>query len=69
VKSLEVKQDVFDEYNQRLDEANKRLIWEEAGHSYYVNEFGRQEVNCPWTPHEYHEMIEEPNFDDFIVTK
>ncbi|OQV10577.1 hypothetical protein CLAIMM_14554 [Cladophialophora immunda] len=67
VRSLDVKQDVFDEYQIRLDERTATLIWEEAGAGYYVNEFGRQGVNMPWTTSEYHEMIISPNPADFEV--
>jgi 4-hydroxyacetophenone monooxygenase len=66
-KSMEVKREVYDEYNTRLDAANKKLIWECEGSGYFVNEFGRQGVNMPWTTAEYHPMIMKPNFDDFII--
>lgn len=66
--SMEVKSDVFDEYQARLDKENKRIIWESEGSSYYVNEHGRQAVNMPWTTAEYHPMIVRPNFDDYNLT-
>lgn len=64
-KAMEVKKNVFDEYQTRLDEGNKKIIWESAGSSYYVNGHGRQAVNMPWTTAEYHPMIIKPKFDDF----
>lgn len=66
--SMEVKKDVFDSYQARLDEANKRLIWESEGAAYYVNEHGRQAVNMPWTTAEYHPLILKPDFDDYELT-
>jgi 4-hydroxyacetophenone monooxygenase len=66
-KSVEVKKEVYDEYNERLDAANKNLIWESEGNGYFVNEHGRQSVNMPWTNAEYHTMVAKPNFDDFHV--
>lgn len=66
-KSIEVKREVFDEYNTRLDVAMKKLIWECEGSGYFVNEHGRQGVNMPWTTAEYHPMVQQPNFDDFII--
>lgn len=63
--AMEVKHDVFDSYQEKLDAANKRIIWESEGSSYYVNEHGRQAVNMPWTTAQYHPMIRKPNFDDF----
>jgi 4-hydroxyacetophenone monooxygenase len=67
-RSLEVRQQVFDDYNARLDEATKKLIWEKegpAGKNYYVNRFGRQNVNLPWDNDEYFEMVESPDLADF----
>ncbi|KAJ5890108.1 hypothetical protein N7504_010918 [Penicillium tannophilum] len=65
--SMECRKDVFDEYNTRLDEAAKDLIWEMEGHGYYVNEFGRQSVNAPWHTAVYHRMVSKPNFEDFEI--
>ncbi|CAK7200305.1 hypothetical protein SEUCBS139899_002996 [Sporothrix eucalyptigena] len=64
-RAMDVKKDVFDEYQARLDEAGKSLIWESKGSSYYVNELGRQSVNTPWHTADYHRMASAPNFDDF----
>ncbi|GAB7356560.1 hypothetical protein MBLNU459_g7295t1 [Dothideomycetes sp. NU459] len=66
-KSMDVRRDVFDEYNTKLDAEAKGLIWEEAGHGYYVNEWGRQSVNVPWKTADYHRMVSKPNFDDFDI--
>lgn len=66
--SMEVKKDVFDRYQARLDEANRKLIWESEGAAYYVNEHGRQAVNMPWTTAEYHPMIVKPDFGDYKLT-
>lgn len=65
--SIECRRDVFDEYNTRLDEEAKTLIWEQEGYGYYVNEHGRQSVNVPWHTADYHDMVTKPNFDDFEV--
>src|SRR6185437_5221871 len=46
-----VRPEVFDDYNRRLDEAMLGLIWYDKrskDQNYYVNEFGRQQVNVPW---------------------
>ncbi|KAF9891529.1 hypothetical protein FE257_003996 [Aspergillus nanangensis] len=66
-RSIECRRDVYDEYNGRLDQAAKDLIWEMDGHGYYVNEFGRQSVNAPWHTADYHRMVSRPNFDDFEI--
>ena len=67
-KSIEVKRPVFDDFNRRLDEAMKDIIWqEEAKGSYYINEFGRVGLNVPWDTSEFHGMVAEPNRDDFYI--
>ncbi|EON98421.1 putative fad dependent oxidoreductase protein [Phaeoacremonium minimum UCRPA7] len=66
-KSIDCRKDVFDDYNAKLDEACKELIWESEGSSYYVNELGRQSVNAPWHTADYHRMVIEPNFEDFDI--
>ena len=53
---MEVKKEVFDEYNGRLDEAVKGIILESEGAGYFVNEHERQGANMPWTNQEYHPM-------------
>jgi len=65
-KSMEVKKDVYDDYQVKLDEATKNLIWESEGASYYVN-FGRNTVNSPWTTFVYHDMLEKINPADFNI--
>jgi 4-hydroxyacetophenone monooxygenase len=67
-KSMEVKSSVYSDYQGKLDESTKKLIWESEGSGYYVNEFGRQGVNMPWTTSEYHEMVIQPNAEDFVFT-
>jgi len=67
LSSIEIRDDVFEEYNERLDEANRTLIWESEGHGYYVNKFGRQCVNMPWRTHLYHDMVKKPKFEEYHV--
>jgi len=69
-RTMEVKQEVFEEYNAQLDEAHKDLIWEKegpAGKNYYVNKHGRQTVNVPFTNEEYFSMVATPDLDQFHV--
>ncbi|MET0885155.1 MAG: NAD(P)/FAD-dependent oxidoreductase [Mycetocola sp.] len=63
--TIEVKKEVFDSYNAKLDERLKGMLWTREGHSYYVNQNGRVTVNTPWTTEEYHGMVRTPNFDDY----
>ncbi len=63
-KSMEVKREVFDEYNKRMDKALEKCVWSMVD-SYYLNEHGRQAVNMPWKPAEYYSWAREPNLDDY----
>jgi 4-hydroxyacetophenone monooxygenase len=67
-KSMCVRREVFDDYNERMDAATARIIWEgESAGSYYVNEFGRSAVNMPWAADLYHTWLLEPRVSDFEV--
>ncbi|WP_052730410.1 flavin-containing monooxygenase [Sphingomonas sp. SRS2] len=64
--SVEVRREVFDDYNREMDEEMKNLIWEnEAKGSYFLNEFGRMAINLPWRAEKYHAMVESPDLADF----
>lgn len=62
---MEVKRQVFEDYNAGMDEAMKNLIWEMGGASYYVNQHGRSGIFMPWETQDYHQMVSKVNFDDF----
>jgi 4-hydroxyacetophenone monooxygenase len=71
-KSVDIKHDVFLDYNERLDKLSEQLIWAEAAskdRNYYVNEYGRQGAVEPWPMAEYSRMARHPNLDEFIVEK
>lgn len=66
-KSFVVKPDRFQDYNDRMDRENKKLLWESQGvGGYYVNEHGRSGVNMPWPMHDFYDMIREANPEDYI---
>jgi 4-hydroxyacetophenone monooxygenase len=49
IGALEVRQDVHDEYNARIDAAHERMVWTHPGMStYYRNDKGRVVVNYPF---------------------
>lgn len=65
-RSAEVKREVFDDYNRRLDEADAEILWrEEADGGYFNNEFGRQAINIPFRTEDYHAMVADPDLGDF----
>lgn len=55
-KSVDVREEVFDDYNRRVDAENKKIVWEAEGAGYYVNEHGRSAVNMPWNTYDYYRM-------------
>ncbi|WP_317824071.1 NAD(P)/FAD-dependent oxidoreductase [Rhodococcus sp. IEGM 1366] len=73
LSEVEVREDVYDAYNQRLQETAAELviITDERSRekNYYVNEFGRMQVNAPWEAEDYYAWTITPELDDFLITK
>jgi len=69
---VEVKEEPYERYNEALDiEASKLLLLQEEGapeENYYINEFGRMQVNAPWYGPEYHRMCTEVEWDDLEIS-
>ena len=70
--TVEVKTEAYERYNEALDEESKNLlIMKEEGapeKNYYVNEFGRLQVNVPWYGPEYHRMCTEIDWEDIEIS-
>lgn len=65
-RAVEVRRDVFDDYNARMDRATASLLWESEGQgSYFVNEHGRSGLQMPWTANTYHAWVRSPDPDEF----
>jgi len=66
---MDVRPGVFREYNDRLDEAEGALVWLAEGTArevnYYVNEYGRLQVNAPWRVHTHHAYLERLRPDEY----
>ena len=68
--SLEVRRDVHDEFNARVDEGNKLMAWGAPQvTSWYKNEAGRVTQNWPFALVDYWRETLAPNPDDFILHK
>ncbi len=69
---VEVKEAAYERYNEALDAESKNLlIMKEEGapeKNYYVNEFGRLQVNVPWYGPEYHRMCTEIEWADIDIS-
>jgi 4-hydroxyacetophenone monooxygenase len=69
-KAIEVKADVHDAFNIRVDDANKGWAWGSPNvTSWYKNEFGRVSQNWPFGLIDYWRASLAPNRDDFVLTK
>ena len=66
--SAELRRQVYVDYNRRLDEGMKALLWEDqkGGNSYYLNRHGKSGVNMPWEMHEFYDFLQEVNPDEYV---
>ena len=69
---VEVKTEAYERYNEALDqEAAKLILLQEEGapdKNYYVNEFGRLQMNAPWYGPEFHRMCTNIEWDDIEIS-
>ncbi len=66
--SVEIKPEVHDAYNDRVDEAHEHMVWTHPGMStYYRNDRGRIVVNSPYRNVDFFDMTRAADLDDFIT--
>lgn len=66
--SVEIRQDVHDAYNNRVDEAHEHMVWTHPGMStYYRNDRGRIVVNSPYRNVDYFEWTRHADLDEYIA--
>lgn len=69
-RAIEVKKGVHDEFNARVDEANKGWAWGSPHvSSWYKNQFGRVSQNWPFGLIDYWRATLAPNPDDFVLER
>jgi 4-hydroxyacetophenone monooxygenase len=69
VAALEVRANVHEDYNARIDEAHERMVWTHKGmDTYYRNARGRVVVNNPFRMQEFWQLTDRANLDDFVAT-
>lgn len=70
--SMVIRKDAFDDYNEQLHEEAKKLIYlmpsTALGRNYYVNEFGRLQMNAPWNGEQFYELCAAPDESHFEFT-
>jgi 4-hydroxyacetophenone monooxygenase len=65
-RAIDVRRDVHDSFNRRLDAENRRRAWGASGvNSWYRNEHGRVAQNWPFTLLEYWQRTSAPALDDY----
>ncbi|MBS44505.1 MAG: monooxygenase [Nocardioides sp.] len=66
--ALECRQDVCDDYNERVDEAHARMVWTHpAMDNWYRNADGRVVAVLPWRIIDYWTMTREIDLGDYAV--
>jgi 4-hydroxyacetophenone monooxygenase len=67
--AAEVRADVHDAYNERIDRAHEAMVWTHQGmDTYYRNSKGRVVVNNPFRIIDVWRNTEAANADDFVFT-
>ncbi len=66
-KTIEVTEEAYSKYNQEIDAAMQHLLWEDeqGGGGYYVNEHGRAGVIMPWRLHDFYQMIDHADIENY----
>ena len=60
-------QEPFDDYNEQVDAALKKMVWSHPGvSSWYKNKKGRVIMNSPWRLVDYWAWTRTPDPDDFV---
>ncbi|MGE0151031.1 MAG: flavin-containing monooxygenase [Reyranellaceae bacterium] len=68
--AIEVRQDVHDDYNARVDAAHERMVWTHGGMSnWYKNRKGRVIANSPWRLVDYWRMTSRADMRDYVVQR
>jgi 4-hydroxyacetophenone monooxygenase len=66
--TVEVRRDIFDDYNRRVDEAHANMVWTHEGMSvYYRNSRGRVVVNNPFRVVDFWKMTRDADLAQYLV--
>lgn len=70
--TFELKREVYEDYNHRLDKGAKDMLWEQengGGGSYYINEYGRSTYTMPWRFDQFYDWTKKPDLKHFEFGK
>jgi 4-hydroxyacetophenone monooxygenase len=66
-ESVEVREDVHDDYNARVDAAHAGMVWANSNaSSWYKNSKGRVFATTPWSLVEYWTMTKDFRREDYV---
>jgi len=66
---IEVRRDVHDDFNEKVQAAHKRMIWSHRGMSnWYRNAAGRVIATTPFRNDDYWHMMRRTELSDYVVT-
>lgn len=66
-RSVEVREEVFEDYNRRIDEAHGRMVWTHQGtENWYRNSRGRVIAITPWRNDDFWQMTREAHEEDYV---
>ena len=65
-----MKEEPFEEYNQRVDAEHAQLVWSHPGvNNWYRNKAGRVVTNSPWRLCEYRNLTAEFDPAQYTIAK
>lgn len=66
-RAVEVRRDIFEHYNDRLDEAHNRMVWTHEGtENWYRNRLGRVVAITPWRNDDFWRMTREARDEEYV---
>ena len=64
---VEVRREAFEDYNTRMDEAMKAVLWLTEGQGgYFLNEHGRVGSQMPWKADRFYELVRRSDPQNFL---
>jgi 4-hydroxyacetophenone monooxygenase len=68
LRSMDCRPEVHDAYNERVDAANRLMVWGAAEvNSWYRNAKGRVAQNWPFSLLEYWHQTQHPDPEDYVL--
>jgi len=68
IGAVEIREDVYDDYNAHVDSEHEGMVWTHPGMStYYRNDRGRIVINSPYRNVDFFNMTREAKLDEYVV--